>query len=73
MDYDLARANERFKGWGLLGDNAGLLLFAGSVAKFIDPQTRGSLSAFLIVLGVALGIAFFGAAWHIRGYIQPED
>jgi len=72
MDYEVIRANERLKGWGSFCDNAALAFFIGSVTKYLDPTSTDSLSGFLMVVGVVLGIAFLVGAWHIRGLLQPE-
>ena len=69
MDAEVVRYNERYKALGTFCDNAGLAVWAGSVAQFFDANG----SNFLVVFGVVLGLAFLFGGWHMRGLIQSED
>ena len=68
MDAEVVRYNERYKALGTFCDNAGLAVFAASVAQFFSADG----SNFLVVLGVLAGLAFLLVGWHIRGLIQSE-
>jgi preprotein translocase subunit SecG len=69
VDAEVVRYNERYKTLGTFCDNAGLAVWAGSVAQFFDAEG----SNFLTVFGVLLGLVFLVIGWHIRGLIQSED
>jgi len=68
VDVELVRYNERYKALATFCDNAGLALWAASVAQFFTADG----SNLLVVLGVAAGLAFLVSGWHIRGLIQLE-
>lgn len=67
---ELARWNERYRGWGLFCDNAALAFFVGSGVEIVSrehPHRPG-----LIVLGAVLGLAFLWLGWYVRSLIQSE-
>jgi hypothetical protein len=69
VNPEIIRYNERYKALATLCDNAALATFIASAAQFFDVNG----SNFLIVFGVALGVAFLTGGWHIRALIQSES
>jgi hypothetical protein len=65
---DLARWNERYKGWGNFADNAALAFFVGSGVEILGQHPRTGL----IVLGAIFGLAFLFLGWYVRGLIHSE-
>ena len=67
---ELARWNERYKGWGLFCENAALAFFVGCGVEIVreDHAPRAGL----IVAGVILGLAFLWLGSYVRRLIQSE-
>jgi hypothetical protein len=67
---ELARWNERYKGWAMFCENAALAFFVGSGVEIVrqdrDPR------AVLIVVGIVAGFAFLWLGWYVRRHIYSE-
>jgi hypothetical protein len=67
MNIKAVRLNERLKGIAGMGDN-------GSLALFIAAVVQGLTDVNIVVgLDVIGGFVLMGAAWHVRGKLQPEE